>query len=505
MSSRAFTKFQVGVFDTAEKIYSIFSALEQDELDGWTKKSKIEFPVSAGVRTMPDFEVHKFSNEGVKMPYVSKMKRKENGAVEVIKFAEELLTESNYQETVEQAIVQKIVFDLRAEFYKAPKRDEGGKQLKGSGSKNITPYGVACVDMFEMLGVEHTYKNEFKDFKYIRTLIKKPQTEKQKSSLTNGQTSKSRKGVKKGKTQKTIQLETLLETANKELTTLKSFILYLHAEGKINFTETDQKAFYQLVKEVKEDEDGITYKSGLGLADTQLSKSPSPPQSPEKREEILPYISEEFLTNTDDEEVGEDPTDLTDTDEEIEEDADQYKQVCMGELCDTVLGEMVPIMCYMNEKRGDKTLCRTCYVDGNYKEDDENEDNEDSDDEDEVEEKTVDVCEDLFSETEDEEEEDDESERTERGIGAMVECEEFLEEYGAFDFNPFMKKIKREDRESGGARAEKWSKENKGDTINELLEEFLEMLGDWKEDLDDFPDLELAIASWTDTLKERTE
>jgi len=483
----------VGVFDTAEKIYSKFSALEQEELDGWTKKSKIEFPVSAGVRTMPDFEVHKYSNEGVKTPYVSKMKRNGRGAVEVLKFAEELLTESNYQETVEQTIVQKIVFDLRAEFYKAPKKDEEGKPIKGSGSKNITPYGVACAEMFEMLGVEHTYKNEFKDFNYSRTLIKKPQTEKQKQSLANGQTAKTRKGVKKGKSQKTIQLENLLETANKELTTLKSFILYLHAEGKINFNETDQKAFYQLIKEVKEDDDEITYKSGLGLADTQVSKSPSPPPSPAKIDEIRPDISEEFLTNTDDE-------------EEIEETADQYKKVCDGELCDTVLGEMVPIMCYMNEKKGDKTLCVECYEDGQYKETDENEDNEDSDDEDEVEKKTVDVCDELFSETEDEEEEEeDESERTERGIEAMVECEEFLEEYGAFDFNPFMKKIKREDRASGGARAEKWSKENKTDTINELLEEFLEMLGDWKEDLDDFPDLELAIASWTDQLKERTE
>ena len=85
MSSRAFTKFQVGVFDTAEKIYAKFSALDQEELDAWTKKSKIEFPVSAGVRNMPDFEVHKFSNEGMKMPYVSKMKRTAKGAVEVLK------------------------------------------------------------------------------------------------------------------------------------------------------------------------------------------------------------------------------------------------------------------------------------------------------------------------------------------------------------------------------------------------------------------------------------
>ncbi len=513
MSSRAFTKFQVGVFDTAEKIYAKFSALEQEELDAWTKKSKIEFPVSAGVRIMPDFEVHKFSNEGMKMPYVSKMKRNGKGAVEVLKFAEELLTETNYQGTVEQTIVQKIVFDLRAEFYKEPEKNIDGKKKKGTGSKNITPYGVACADMFEMLGVEHTYKNEYQaidtGFAYCSTLIKKPQTEKQKQSLLNGQTAKTRKGVKKGKSQKTIQLENLLETANKELTTLKSFILNLHKDGKIDFTETDRKVFYQLIKEVKEDEEEITYKRGLGLADVQVSKSPSPSPSPEKTEEIRPHISEEFITDTDDEEEDE-----------------QYKKVCDGELCDIVLGEDVPIMCYMNEKRGDKTLCRECYEDGNYKDDDENEDNEDEDDmevkkvlavygadkvmetlKDVYEESKKDVCDELFSddESEEEEEEDDESEREEREITALEEAEEFCEEYGGYDFNPFMKKIKNEDREAGGDRAEKWNKENKTDTINELLEEFVEMLEDWKDDLVDDEDLEDAIESWKDTLKQRTE
>jgi len=432
MSSRAFTKFQVGVFDTAEKIYAKFSALDQEELDAWTKKSKIEFPVSAGVRIMPDFEVHKFSNEGMKLWYVSKMKRNGKGAVEVLKFAEELLTEPNYQATVEQTIVQKIIFDLRAEFYKEPEKTIDGKKKKGTGSKNITPYGVACADMFEMLGVEHTYKNEYQaietGFAYCSTLIKKPQTEKQKQSLLNGQTTTARKGVKKGKSQKTIQLENLLETANKELTTLKSFMLFLHNNGQMTLSTTDEKVFKQLIKEVKEVDEEITYKRGLGLADAQVSKSPSPSPSPEKVENIRPDISEEFITDTEDEE--------------------------------------------------------------------ENDDNE----EDVITEK--DIMSELFTE---DEEEDDESERKEREITALEEVEEFLEEYDSFDFNLFMRKIKKEDRAAGGDRADKWSKDNKTDTINELLEEFIEMLEDWKEDLDDFPDLEEAIASWTDTLKQRTE
>jgi hypothetical protein len=488
MSARAFTKFQVGVFNTAEKIYAKFSALKQEELDAWTKKSKIEFPVSAGVRTMPDFEVHKFSNEGMKLWYVSKMKRNGKGAVEILKYAEELLTESNYQSTVEQTIVQKIVFDLRAEFYKEPEKTIDGKKKKGTGSKNITPYGVACADMFEMLGVEHTYKNEYKEidtgFAYCSTLIKKPQTEKQKQSLLNGQTTTARKGVKKGKSQKTIQLETLLETANKELTTLKSFMLFLHNNGQMTLSPTDEQVFKQLIKEVKEEDEEITYKRGLGLADAQVSKSPSPSPSPEKVEKIRPDISEEFITDTEDDEE------------------DQYKKVCDGELCDTVLGEDVPIMCYMNKERGDKTLCRVCYEDGDYKDDDENEDNEEEE-EDAITEK--DIMSELWTDDEEDEEEDEESERKERGITALEEVEEFLEEYDSFDFNAFMKKIKKEDREAGGDRADKWNKDNKTDTINELLEEFIEMLEDWKEDLDDIPDLELAIASWKDTLKERTE
>ena len=437
MSSRAFTKFQVGVFDTAEKIYAKFSALDQEELDAWTKKSKIEFPVSAGVRNMPDFEVHKFSNEGMKMPYVSKMKRTAKGAVEVLKMEETLLTDDTYKDTVEQMIVQKIIFDLRAEFYKVPEKDADGKAKKGTGSKNITPYGVACAEMFEMLGVEHTYKNEYKEFdgefRYSRTLIKKPQTEKQKQSLLNGQTTTARKGVKKGKSQKTIQLENLLDTANKELTTIKSFMLFLHNNGQMTLSPTDEQVFKQLIKEVKEEDDEITYKRGLGLADAQVSKSPSPSPSPEKVEEIRPDISEEFLSDTDGEE---------------EEDSRITEKDIMSEL--------------WTDDEGNDT-------------------------------------------DEDEEEEDDESERKEREITALGEVEEFLEEYKAFDFNPFMKKIKKEDREAGGDRADKWSKDNKTDTINELLEEFLEMLEDWKGDLDDYPDLDEAIASWKETLKERTE
>ncbi len=37
-------------------------------------------------------------------------------------------------------------------------------------------------------------------------------------------------------------------------------------------------------------------------------------------------------------------------------DKEQYKKICDEEECDTILDIDTPIMCYMNEERGDKTL-----------------------------------------------------------------------------------------------------------------------------------------------------
>lgn len=63
------------------------------------------------------------------------------------------------------------------------------------------------------------------------------------------------------------------------------------------------------------------------------------------------------------------------------EEEEQYKKVCDEEGCDKVLCIDTPIMCYMHNHNGDKTLCRTCYEDGDYQDDDENSDNYDSEDE----------------------------------------------------------------------------------------------------------------------------
>ena len=57
-----------------------------------------------------------------------------------------------------------------------------------------------------------------------------------------------------------------------------------------------------------------------------------------------------------------------------EEQKSMSEEVCPE--CGIVLGEDVPIMCYMNKKEGDSTLCYNCYWDCKYYEDDENEDNE---------------------------------------------------------------------------------------------------------------------------------
>ena len=68
-----------------------------------------------------------------------------------------------------------------------------------------------------------------------------------------------------------------------------------------------------------------------------------------------------------------------------EEDKEQYKKICDAGGCYKILDIDTPIMCYMNKQNGDKTLCRVCYEDGDYQEDDENSDNDDSDDEEEEE------------------------------------------------------------------------------------------------------------------------
>jgi len=53
----------------------------------------------------------------------------------------------------------------------------------------------------------------------------------------------------------------------------------------------------------------------------------------------------------------------------------QYKEPCAE--CKCTLTIDTPIMCYMNAKEGDATLCSECYWKCEYYEDDENEDNED--------------------------------------------------------------------------------------------------------------------------------
>jgi len=78
---------------------------------------------------------------------------------------------------------------------------------------------------------------------------------------------------------------------------------------------------------------------------------------------------------------------IIDKEDEKEEDKEQYKKICDAGGCYTILDIDTPIMCYMNKQNGDKTLCRVCYEDGDYQEDDENSDNDDSDDEEEEENK----------------------------------------------------------------------------------------------------------------------
>jgi len=52
----------------------------------------------------------------------------------------------------------------------------------------------------------------------------------------------------------------------------------------------------------------------------------------------------------------------------------QYKELCVK--CGVMLTINVPIMCYMSEEHGDKTVCNSCYMSYEMWRDDENTDNE---------------------------------------------------------------------------------------------------------------------------------
>ena len=299
------------LLDIGRGLYEKFSKLSQDQLNDWAKSAKLDFPVSAGTRTMPDIEIGKFSNNKLKTKSITKMTRATNGKVKGLKIDPALAEVPNYLETAgAQAICQMIVFNLGAEFYVAPNKvmGENGKwkNVAKTGSKNLTPYGVAARELFTLLGVEDTMKMEVGIFlkdedtdKMIWTgaektwfikldLINKPQTEAQKEALANGQKSKARGGVAKGKSQKTKQLESSLAVSKQKIQELLGYLQHLNEEGMIEFNT--QKDIEEFDHHVKKTEEG-TIEVECGMAEVEIAESP-PPQVAEVEEEERPVMKE---------------------------------------------------------------------------------------------------------------------------------------------------------------------------------------------------------------------
>lgn len=295
MSSSAFNTAAASIYKTCEKIYKKFSALTQEQLNQWVKDAKVDFPVQAGTKTSAEFEIHSFDNGKLKLPKVNAFKRTKTGKVLALKFEKNLAVffKEDYEVVVEQAIVQMIVFNLRSEFFKAPTKDAEDKNIKGTGSKNITPYGVACKNMFSLLGVECEEKmilNKDEDEGGLeRELITKPMTEAQKISLATGQKSKARGGVKKGKSQKTKQLEAVLFATQQKLETLTGYMVHLHENGKLLLNKEDEKVYDNLVQQTT---DKSNIKLDCGMAEVEISTMDSTEfKSKESKEEL----SEEFV------------------------------------------------------------------------------------------------------------------------------------------------------------------------------------------------------------------
>ena len=321
MSSSAFASVSTSVYSLATDLYKKFSKLSQDQLDSWVKTAKIEFPVVAGARAAPDFDVVGFDNSKLKTPKVNDFKRAKNGQVLALKYEKNLATAdgTDYENIViKQSIVQALVFNLRAEFYKAPEKDSNGKKIKGTESKNITPYGVACQEMFLLLEIESTWKLTYAEKEHegeLRTVLIRPeQTEEQKESLRKGQKSKARAGVSKGKSQKQKQLESVLHSTQEELMNLKGYLIYLHDHGKLLLDADEEKVYDNIVKQNCDNDDDnyrvFELKCGMPNGDVSiaLDSSYEPTRTKTKStegksRENTPIISDEFLGDTDDEEM----------------------------------------------------------------------------------------------------------------------------------------------------------------------------------------------------------
>ena len=326
--------FQGEILRQGTSLYEKISQLSQAQMNEWAKSSKLDFAPKAGLRTLPigdGTEMGFFSNSALKIPAPIKWTTHKDGRVKGFKFDRDIVLEGNndsadYLKIMgQQAIVQMFVFNLASEFYRAPERELVEKTQKyrnvpKTGSKNQTPYGVACVKLFKLLGVESEmkwvptkYEEEegSKKFSYTGELgleqINKPQSEAQKNALTKGQTSGARGGVKKGKSQKTKQLESHLHACEQKIKKMTEYLHYIRKD-EIDFgnlTAEDEKFYAEVVKETEEGT--IQAECGLGEVETKYDLEShktrhsdetirlhvGPPRGGPEADEIVPHKEEE--------------------------------------------------------------------------------------------------------------------------------------------------------------------------------------------------------------------
>jgi len=223
-------RFSAYLAELAEQVEQKFNALSEADI---TKLEKfLDFPLRDGEYIM-DFE-KSFTfkkNSDRKNPIISKLKKSKKGAVIGLDIATEFATGKETTEllkVIEQQFIQKILMDTSAKYYKTPtyeivKSAKTGKErkvaVKGTGSKNITPFGKPFVELAKVMEVDSVDKPiiEFGVIAWVP--IRREMTEAQKASMEKGRKSGGKKGGKRGEGSKVKKLRariTYLETKFKE-------------------------------------------------------------------------------------------------------------------------------------------------------------------------------------------------------------------------------------------------------------------------------------------------
>lgn len=277
MSSMRTMRFQSYIAELAEKMETKFNELTEADI---TKLEKcLDFPLRDGEYIMDFDKGFSFKKNSLrKNPIITKMKKAKNGEVLGLDIATEFAVGKETTallQVIEQQLIQKILMDTSAKYYKTPtyeivKSAKTGKErkvvVKGTGSKNITPFGKAFVELAKVMGVEADLKPVIEEGGITWTPIRREMTEAQKASMEKGRKSGGKRGGKRGEGSKVKKLRTritYLETKFKEFAesskeidvadALEIFVgTFTEADtGDITETETETEAESEVESEAE--------------------------------------------------------------------------------------------------------------------------------------------------------------------------------------------------------------------------------------------------------------